>query len=81
VAAVALNGRIYVIGGLGPPNAGFRVEVYDPARDTWSAAPPMPTARHGLGAAAVGSTVYVLVGGLSPGGGSPSAVNEAFAPR
>jgi hypothetical protein len=38
---------------------------------------PMPTARHGLGAAVVGDMIYVLAGGPKPGA-TYSAVNEAF---
>jgi hypothetical protein len=40
---------------------------------------PMPTARHGLGAAVVGDTIYVIGGGESPGL-SVSGTNEAFTP-
>ena len=37
----------------------------------------MPTARHGLGVAEVGNRLYVLAGGLTPGGSS-SGINEVF---
>jgi hypothetical protein len=40
---------------------------------------PMPTARHGLGAAAVGGKIYVIGGGVKPGA-SKSGVNEVFDP-
>ena len=40
---------------------------------------PMPTARHGLGEAAVGQSIYVLSGGPKPGGTFSSA-NEVFTP-
>ena len=39
----------------------------------------MPTARHGLGAAVVGGTIYVIGGGATPGL-SVSGANEAFTP-
>ena len=39
----------------------------------------MPTARHGLGEAVVGQSIYVLSGGPKPGGTFSSA-NEAFTP-
>ena len=29
--------------------------------------PPMPTPRHGIGAAAVGNAIYVIAGGPEPG--------------
>jgi len=37
------------------------------AADAWRAFPPMPTGRHGLGAAAAGGRIYVLSGGPTPG--------------
>jgi hypothetical protein len=43
----------------------------------WVSLPPMPTSRHGLGAAGVGTTVYVIAGGPTPGL-SVSGVNEAL---
>src|SRR5262245_20345517 len=39
----------------------------------------MPTARHGLGAAAVAGRIYVISGGPTPGA-SASAANEIFVP-
>jgi len=45
--------------------------------DRWEAALPMPTARHGLGAATIGNKIYVIAGGPKPGG-SRSTVDEVF---
>ncbi|HLC28896.1 MAG TPA: kelch repeat-containing protein [Dehalococcoidia bacterium] len=39
----------------------------------------MPTARHGLGAAVVGDSIYVIGGGETPGA-SVSDANEAYTP-
>ncbi len=39
----------------------------------------MPTARHGLGAAAVDGSIYVVAGGPEPGGTFSSA-NERLVP-
>lgn len=39
----------------------------------------MPTARHGLGVAVIGQSIYVLAGGPKPGA-SYSSVNEVFTP-
>src|SRR5713226_10201813 len=49
LAAVALDGQIYALGG-GPP---FRntVERYDPKTNIWTSLSPMPTARAALAAA------------------------------
>src|SRR5439155_1734290 len=55
VAAAALDGRIFVIGGLG---AGAEpvttVEVYDPGTDRWEARASLPAPAHHLAAAALG---------------------------
>ena len=37
-----------------------------PVPDTWTSGPPMPTARHGLAAAAIGDKIYVIGGGPEP---------------
>jgi hypothetical protein len=39
----------------------------------------MPTARHGLGAAVLGKSIYVIAGGPKPGA-SFTSVNEVFTP-
>ncbi|MCB9733968.1 MAG: kelch repeat-containing protein [Deltaproteobacteria bacterium] len=71
-AAAVVGGRVVVLGGEGDPTNATGVfadvEVYDPATDTWSRLAPMPTPRHGTGAAALGGVVYV------PGG----ADHESF---
>ncbi len=52
--------------------------VYDPASDRWSALPPLPTPRHGLGAATVGDRIHVFGGGTRVGGDHASAVHEVL---
>jgi hypothetical protein len=74
-----LYGRIFVLGGEAPSGTFEQVEAYDPATDTWRTFSPMPTARHGLGAAAVGDRIFVISGGPRPGG-SYSPTNEVFRP-
>ncbi|MGH7039693.1 MAG: Kelch repeat-containing protein, partial [Stellaceae bacterium] len=76
--AVALDGKIYVIGGamsnrpghpgtpigLGSPEQLVvgTVEVYDPAANTWQTRAPMPTPRNHFLAAAVNGKIYALDG-------------------
>jgi hypothetical protein len=47
------------------------------ASNVWEALPPMPTPRHGLGAAAIGDRIYVVSGGSQPGLAFSTA-NEAL---
>jgi hypothetical protein len=52
-------------------------ERFTPSTGAWDSLPPLPTARHGLAAVAVGNRIYVLAGGPTPGG-SASSLNEVF---
>ena len=75
------NGLIYTIGGqLGtPPYTAPTnvVEIYNPATNTWSAGPSMPSVRYSLAAAVAGGVIYAI-GGYN--GGNTNAV-EAFDPQ
>src|SRR5438034_1944810 len=80
VVGVALDGRMYVLGGLGafpgwePKQIFFR---YDPAANDWSKLPSLPEGVHHPGVAAVGNKIYVM-GGFTisrpAGGGLPAWV-------
>jgi len=82
VAAAELSGRLVVLGGEGnaADSAGIfhQTESYDPASDTWRIDHPMPTGRHGIGAAVVGGRLYVPGGATHEGFGAV-ALNESFA--
>jgi len=51
-------------------------EAYDPVSNTWTTSAPLPSGRHGTGAATVGDTLYLPAGGPTPGG---SQSNTLFA--
>ena len=62
-----INGKLYVAGGLAttstiPVPVVNSLEVYDPAADTWSVKPPMPTARAYPGAGVIDGKLYVFGG-------------------
>lgn len=76
-ALAVMDGKIHSIGGTvaegaePPSGQGVEVasdgsvnvhEVYDPATDSWSGAPPMPTPRNHHGAVAVGGRIHVVAG-------------------
>jgi N-acetylneuraminic acid mutarotase len=65
-AAVAVNGRIYVVGGVrdhaDPEHSAKTVLIYDPATDSWTTGAPMLVGREHLAAAAIGNRVYVVGG-------------------
>ena len=58
---MAADGRLYLIGG-----NQRDVAIYDPATDTWTRGPDLPTARSGLVSAGMDGRSVVM------GGGSPS---------
>jgi N-acetylneuraminic acid mutarotase len=69
LAAASSRGRVYAIGGraAGIDTNSRRFEVYDPGTMTWRRLAPLPGARGGTGAAAIGGRI-VSVGGERPAG-------------
>lgn len=63
-ASVAVNGKIYAIGGYDPQVQAElnTVEEYDPSTNQWSTKASMPTARTGLVAVQVGGLIYAIGG-------------------
>jgi len=76
--AVALHGRLYVVGGVGPVGLARSQLVYDPAARRWSAAPG-PTPRQHLAVAATRGRIY-SIGGRSAGYDTNVATVESWAP-
>jgi len=70
IAVVSHRERLYVFGGETVRRFSSKTfdeaEAFDPATGRWERLPPMPTARHGLGAASFGEAIYVLSGGPRP---------------
>jgi hypothetical protein len=84
VAGAVFDGWMYVFGGEtfdpGAERTFDAAERFSPRERRWEKLPPMPTARHGLGAAPVGSAIYVVSGGPEPGFSFGTA-NERFVPH
>lgn len=59
-AAVAVAGKIYLIGGFEGQTIVRRVQIYDTATSTWSDGPDLPMPLHHANAATDGTTIYVL---------------------
>jgi N-acetylneuraminic acid mutarotase len=69
-AIVALDGRMYVIGGYpGTRIPSNVVQVWDSRTDTWSEGPPVPMPLHHAMSASVNGKVY-LIGGEFDGAGT-----------
>jgi N-acetylneuraminic acid mutarotase len=81
IAGAAVGQHIVIFGGEGntqsPAGVFEEVEAYDTVADTWISLPPMPTPRHGIGAAVIGPAVHIPGGGAVQGFG-PTGVHEVF---
>ena len=66
-AAASAGGLVVLVGGEAPSGTQPEVHAYDPARRSWRNLPRSPEPRHGVGIAAVGTSVYQLLGGPEPG--------------
>ena len=66
-AAVAISGRIFLIGGFEEQTnlPTDRVDVYDPPSHNWVAVAPLPSPRGGEAAAVLEGKIHVLGGGNS----------------
>jgi len=60
--AVAVNGRIYVIGGNNDSGALNSIYEYDPSTNTWTAKAPMPQAKLQFSTAVVNDKIYIIGG-------------------
>jgi len=82
LAMAAMQGKLIAFGGewFAPGGGGVFAEtwIYDPATDAWTRGPNMTTPRHGLGAAALGGSVYAIAGGEVASGGRAGGVVESL---
>lgn len=85
--AVFFGGELYVMGGETQNGAGAtnrnvysRVDIYNPATNTWRLGTPMLTARHGIFPVLTGNRITVAGGGVQAGFSASSAV-ETYTAR
>jgi N-acetylneuraminic acid mutarotase len=65
---VAVNGKLYVIGGWNGGKAGGVNYEYNPATDRWTNKAPMPRPAHHAALASANGKVYVMGGFVAPTG-------------
>lgn len=65
LAAVAVDGEIWAIGGRVDGIAQTRVDIYDPDADRWRAGPPLPRATSAAAEGLLGRTLFIS-GGEDP---------------
>ena len=66
-SATAGGGRLVSIGGESSRGTNREVEEFDPGIGRWRQLASLPEGRHGLGVAATGRRLHVLMGGPKPG--------------
>lgn len=80
MALVAAEGKLHAVGGrFGASNDKTDMhDIYDPATNSWTSGPPLPTARSGLAYTLYRNLILVLGGELAP---NTFAENEAYDPK
>ena len=82
-ACGVIGNRIAVVGGEGnssDPSGVFpQAELYDATANTWTTLAPMPSPRHGMGAAVVGGRMYIP-GGANMEGFGAVATHDVLTP-
>jgi hypothetical protein len=82
LAAVALDGKFYAIGGHAPHDFSLRAfERFDPARGEWERLPPLPLGVRDLDAVAVRGEIVVTGGDDEEGRGWVTPAVWSFHPR
>lgn len=83
-ASVTYGGKVYVMGGQliggGSQPATAAMEIYDPATNTWTSGPSMPTPRMALVAAVANGKIYAIGGRTDGFSTSAVATVEEFNP-
>jgi predicted Ser/Thr protein kinase len=80
--AAIVGGRLIVAGGESIGTVFSTVWAYDLASSTWTTLPKLAAPRHGLGVAAIGSTLYAIDGASQPGhNASTRTVQTLAVPR
>ncbi|MCR9143969.1 MAG: DUF6519 domain-containing protein [bacterium] len=78
LAVVAVDEKIYAIGGVNGATIYGTNEVYDPATNVWTTLQPMPTARYAVSAVSMNGKIYTFGGFTSSGN---TNVVEEYDPR
>ncbi len=76
---VAVNGKLYVMGGWDDGKAGGVNYEYDPATDKWTKRQPMPRPAHHSALAAANGKIYVM-GGFVPATDTALPLGAAWQP-
>ncbi len=76
MASAVISGKLFAAGGSDVTGAVAKLEVYDPATNTWATKASMPTARFDAAGDGGGGLLFVI-GGVDSNGDTPGTV-EAY---
>jgi N-acetylneuraminic acid mutarotase len=79
-AGVTLDGALWLIGGEDPGETRVYPQtwIFDPVRNSWRDGPALTLAVQGVGAVAVGGTIYLPGGGPVAGGSRQTSRLQIF---
>ena len=80
MGAVYVNGQIVTFGGENAFSVFNTVRSYNVAAKSWSTLANMAQARHGMGGAVVGNTIYAVDGASLPGHAGSTRTLQTFVP-
>jgi N-acetylneuraminic acid mutarotase len=78
---IALDGRLYVVGGNARDTQILPVEEYDPAADRWRSRAPIPSGSHHIAVALLNGKIYTFGGFTRPAHGAPVDLAFEYDPR
>jgi len=78
-AAVVLDGKVHVLGGIGADGTGARHDIFDPQTESWTAGEALPEPRSGVAAAVLDGRIH-LFGGRAGDGRTTLQTHLSWAP-
>ena len=79
LGAAYVSGQLITFGGENVFSVFRTVRAYNLATKTWSTLPNLAEARHGMGVAVIGNTIYAIDGASQPGHNGSTSTLQTFA--
>ena len=79
LGAAYVSGQLITFGGENVFSVFRTVRAYNLATKTWSTLPNLAEARHGMGVAVIGNTIYAIDGASAPGHNGSTSTLQTFA--
>ena len=79
LGAAYVSGQLITFGGENVLSVFRTVRAYNLATKAWSTLPNLAEARHGMGVAVIGNTIYAIDGAAAPGHNASTSTLQTFA--